>query len=147
MEFAAVLKKREGIDGAYIEIPFDVPQVFGAKRVKVLATFDGEPYRGSIVTMKGLTFLGVTREIRDRIGKQPGDEVWVTVEKDEAERKVDLPEDFGALLQQRPDALAIYEKLSYTHKKEYMQWLNSAKTAATREKRMQTALEMLLEKQ
>ncbi|TYP48134.1 DUF1905 domain-containing protein [Thermosediminibacter litoriperuensis] len=49
--FQAEIKKHEGINGAYIETPFDVEAVFGAKRVKVKAYFDGKEYRGSIVRM------------------------------------------------------------------------------------------------
>lgn len=51
-EFEAVIKKVPDIDGAYIEFPFDVREEFGKGRVKVHATFDGEPYDGSLVRMK-----------------------------------------------------------------------------------------------
>ena len=61
--FDAVIQKVEGIDGAYVEIPFDVREAFGRGRVKVRATFDGVPYDGSVV----------------RMGKQPGDAVRVTL--------------------------------------------------------------------
>ena len=40
------------IDGAYIEIPFDVKAEFGKSRVPVTATFDSESYEGSFVRMK-----------------------------------------------------------------------------------------------
>ena len=46
-EFDAEIKKVPDIDGAYIEIPFDVKAEFGKSRVPVAATFDGEPYEGS----------------------------------------------------------------------------------------------------
>ena len=44
--FRAFIEKVEGIDGAYVRIPFDVKEVFGKGRVPVRATFDGEPYEG-----------------------------------------------------------------------------------------------------
>ena len=50
-KFEAVIKKHPQKDAAYIEMPFDVEAVFGAKRVKVVAKFDGVEYRGSIVKM------------------------------------------------------------------------------------------------
>ena len=79
-EFEAVLKKVPGLDGAYIEFPWDVRTEFGKGRVKVHATFDGEPYDGSLVRMQTPGhILGVRKEIRARIGKQPGDVVRVTV--------------------------------------------------------------------
>lgn len=66
------------IDGAYVEIPFDVKKVFGKGRVKVHAAFDGEPYDGSLVRMgTPRHILGLRKEIRRKIGKQPGDTVHV----------------------------------------------------------------------
>ena len=51
-EFDAVIRKVDGIDGAYIEFPYDVKKEFGKGRVKVKAAFDGELYLGSLVRMK-----------------------------------------------------------------------------------------------
>lgn len=80
--FRAFIEKVEGIDGAYVRIPFDVKEVFGKGRVPVRATFDGEPYEGSIVRY-GSPFhiLGLRKDIREKIGKHPGDTVEVTVEE------------------------------------------------------------------
>lgn len=79
-EFDAEIKKVDGIDGAYIEIPFDAQSEFGKGRVPVFATFDGEPYEGSIVKM-GLPcyIIGVRKDIRAKINKQPGQVVKVTI--------------------------------------------------------------------
>ena len=79
-EFEAVLKKVDGLDGAYIEFPYDVRTEFGKGWVKVHATFDGVPYDGSLVRMKTPGhILGVRKDIRAKIGKQPGDWVRVTL--------------------------------------------------------------------
>lgn len=81
-EFDAVIKKVPDIDGAYIEIPFDVKKEFGRGRVFVKATFDGEPYDGSIVRMgTPCHIIGIRKDIRTRIGKQPGDNIKVTIEE------------------------------------------------------------------
>ena len=81
-EFEAVIQKVPGIDGAYVEIPFDVKETFGKGRVPVSATFDGEPYDGSLVKMKTpCHILGIRKEIRAKIGKQPGDTVKVTLKE------------------------------------------------------------------
>ena len=79
-KFTAVIQKVEGIDGAYVEIPFDVREEFGKGRVKVTATFDGVAYEGSVVKM-GLPFyiLGIRNDIRAKIGKRPGDAIEVTI--------------------------------------------------------------------
>lgn len=81
-EFEAVIKKVPDIDGAYVEIPFDVKSTFGKGRVPVNATFDGEPYAGSLVRMKTpCHIIGIKKEIRAKIGKQPGDTVKVTIQE------------------------------------------------------------------
>lgn len=78
--FAAVIRKVDGIDGAYVEIPFDVKKEFGKGRVPVTATFDGMCYDGSLVRMKTpCHIIGLRKDIRARIGKQPGDTVDVTL--------------------------------------------------------------------
>ena len=83
-EFEAQIKKVPDIDGAYIEILFDVKEEFGKGRVPVTATFDGEPYEGSLVKMKTLYhIIGVRKEIRAKIGKQPGDIIKVTIQERE----------------------------------------------------------------
>lgn len=80
IEFDAVIQKVEGIDGAYVEIPFDVKAVYGKARVPVSATFDGEPYEGSLVRMgTPCHILGIRKDIRAAISKQPGDSVRVTL--------------------------------------------------------------------
>lgn len=79
-EFDAEIKKVPDIDGAYIEIPFDVKAEFGKGRVPVNATFDGEPYEGSLVRMQTpCHIIGIRKDIRAKIVKQPGDIIKVTI--------------------------------------------------------------------
>lgn len=81
-EFTAVIWKVPDIDGAYVEIPFDVREEFGKGRVKVHATFDGVGYDGSLVRMgTPCHILGLRKDIRARIGKQPGDTVAVRLQE------------------------------------------------------------------
>ena len=75
---------------AYVIFPYDIREKFGRGRVKVHATFDGEPYDGSVVNMgvrnadgSVCYIIGVRKDIRSRIGKQPGDKVMVTVRERE----------------------------------------------------------------
>lgn len=83
-EFDAVIQKVPDIDGAYIEFPYDVKQEFGKGRVKVHATFDGEPYDGSLVKMKTpCHIIGVRKDIRAKINKQPGDTIHVILQERE----------------------------------------------------------------
>jgi len=85
-EFEAFIQKVPDQDGAYVAVPFDIKTEFGKGRVPVHATFDDESYSGSIVNM-GLKnpdgsicyIIGIRKDIRAKIGKQPGDKVKVTL--------------------------------------------------------------------
>lgn len=144
-KFDAVIMKVDGINGAYVEPPFDAEKVFGAKRVKVIATFDGVKYRGSLVRMGGCYMLGMTQEIRKQIGKEPGDVVSVTIEKDEEERVPEAPQDFLEALGQNVTAFATYEKLSYSGKRDFVLWITDAKKEETRRDRIEKSIIKLSE--
>lgn len=144
-EFKATIKQHEGLNAAYIEPPFDVKEVFASKRVKVKATFDGVEYRGSVVNMGGCYMLGLTQEIRNKIGKGFGDEVFVTLEKDVEERIVEIPEDFAAVMNCDEIAASNFKSLSFTAQKEYVTWITSAKREVTRAERIIKAVALLSE--
>ncbi len=85
-EFESLIYSAGDTGGAYVLFPYDIRKEFGRGRVKVHATFDGEPYDGSIVNMGVKNedgsicyILGLRKDIREKIGKQPGDQVRVTV--------------------------------------------------------------------
>ncbi|KGO12910.1 YdeI/OmpD-associated family protein [Clostridium botulinum] len=139
--FEAEIKKIEGKDATYVEIPFDVEKEFAAKRVKVLVKFENEQYRGSIVNM-GLScyIIGVTKEIRNKINKTYGDIIKVELQKDEKERIVIVPEEFKIKLSNNKIANDFYESLSYSQKRKYIQWITSAKKEETKVKRMEEAI-------
>lgn len=81
-EFTAEIKKVPDLDGAYIEFPYDVKEEFGKGRVPVTATFDGLAYDGSLVRMKTpCHIIGLRKDIRAAIGKQPGDTIQVTIQE------------------------------------------------------------------
>lgn len=81
-EFDAMILKVPDMDGAYIEFPYDVKKEFNKGRVKVEATFDGYLYLGSLVRMKTPGhIIGLRKDIRKAIGKQPGDIVHVTIKE------------------------------------------------------------------
>lgn len=86
-EFDAMIEAVPEKGGAYIRFPYDIRTEFGKGRVKANITFDGEPYCGSIVNMgvknadgSVCYIIGIRKEIRNKIGKQPGGIVFVTVQ-------------------------------------------------------------------
>jgi len=143
--FKAVIEAHPS-GGAYVNVPFEVEKVFGRKRVKILATFDGEPYRG-LLTRMGTPqhVLIVRKDIREKIGKEPGDEVSVTVEEDLEPRVVNVPPDVLELFGENPDAGEFFSTLSFTHQREYIEWVEDAKKEETRARRKKKMVEMLRE--
>lgn len=137
--FAAVIEQNKGIDAAYVKFPFDTEQLFGIKgQVKVVAMFDGiAEYRGSLANMgQGCHVLGLTKEIRKKINKSFGDTVNVELARDTQVRTVAIPHDAQALLDANMDAKKFFDTLSYTNRKEYIVWIESAKKEETRTKRL-----------
>jgi len=142
-QFRAIIQNAGG-GGAYVIVPVDVEKVFGKKRVKIKATIEGEPYRGTLVRMGGPDhMLLILKDIREKIGKSFGDEIFVELEEDLEQRKVEIPPDLLKALKADPQALAIFERLSYTHQKEYVSWVEQAKRPETRLERIRRTIEML----
>ena len=142
-KFKAKIEAGDG-GGAYILFPYDTEKEFATKgRVPIKATFDGVPYTGSLVKYgQPQHMLGLLKSIREQIGKGPGDMIEVTIQKDEEERVVEIPPAFEKLLQKK-GLLPAFEKLSYTHRKEYCRWLTEAKREETRLARLEKAIAML----
>jgi hypothetical protein len=132
------------LGGACVYFPYDVEKEFGVKgRVPVKASFDGAPYRGSLVKYgQPQHMLGLLKGIREQIGKGPGDTVEVEIWRDEEPRTVEPPADFRKAMKQG-GVLAVFEKLSYSHRKEYCRWITEAKKEETRLRRLTKAVEML----
>jgi hypothetical protein len=141
--FTGVIQNAGG-GGAFVEIPFDVEAVFGSKRPKVKALIEGVPYRGLLVRMGGPNhMLIILKGIREQIGKTFGDEIKVSVEADVEERVVTVPAELKRIFKSDKAAKSTFEKLSYTHQKEYVKWIEDAKKAETRQSRIAKTLEML----
>ena len=141
--FKAVIQNAGG-GGAFVEVPFDVEREFGSKRPKVKALIEGVPYRG-ILTRMGTEcqILGIRKEIREQVGKTFGDEVTVTVEPDTEPRVIEIPKDLMKELKKDKEADALFDKLSYTHQKEYVTWITEAKKEETRQNRVVKTIAML----
>lgn len=140
--FKAVLEKHPTMNATGITVPFDVEEVFGAKRVPVVATINKAKYRGSVVRMGGRYMLGIPKEFRDRAGIEAGNHIVVTLERDSGERTVDVPADFAKALK-KAALRNRFDAMSYTHRKEHVRAIEEAKAAETRTRRIDKAIEMI----
>ncbi|MEU0500107.1 YdeI/OmpD-associated family protein [Nocardia sp. NPDC005998] len=126
--------------GAYVAVPAEVIAALGGRgRIPVRASFDGIAYTGSIMSMGATPCLGMLKAIRTELGKQPGDTVEVTVERDDAERTVDVPADLAAALA-LAGVRAAFDALSFTARRELVTGVVAAKRPDTRSRRIRKAV-------
>ncbi|MCW1963637.1 YdeI/OmpD-associated family protein [Chryseobacterium viscerum] len=148
IEFTAVIQQNGEMNAAFVEFPFSTEELFHKKgQVKIKAVFDDKvEYRGSLAKMKSdCHILGLTQEIRKQLGKTFGDKVSVSLTEDKEERVVEIAEDVVSVFNENPEAKALFDKMSYTHKKEYIRWIEEAKKQETRENRKIKMIQMILD--
>ncbi len=146
IKFKTEILRNGNMDATYVLFPYDTNELYGTGgRVKVKAMFDGIPYRGSLAPM-GLCnhVLILTKDVRSKTGKKAGDVIEVVIEQDKDERTVETPKDF--LKELKKAGLAqFFEKMSYTHRKEYVNSVIEAVKPETRARRISKAVEMISE--
>jgi hypothetical protein len=139
--FETVLQAEDA--GVFFEVPLDVPAVFGKARAPVRGTINGHPFRSTVAVYGGRSYLPVRKALREAAGVAAGDAVVIELEADEQPRTVDPPPDLAAALAADPEARAAFEGLSYTHQREYAEWVAEARREPTRRRRVEQAVEML----
>ena len=140
-----VLEKHPTMEATGITIPFDVEKVFGAKRVPVKATVNGAVYTGSIVRMGGKYMLGIPKAFRDEAGISAGDTIKVTIEADTApqnRRRAKGP----CLGHQESRRLGRMGDTELHPSQRTCPRCRGSQKAETRLKRIEKAIEMLMQK-
>jgi hypothetical protein len=141
--FTAAIQNAGG-GGAFVEIPFDVEKAFGSKKPKVKAMIEGVSYRGTLARMgTERHLLIILKGIREQAGKTFGDEIKISVEPDTEPRVVEIPADLKKAFKAEKEAKAFFEKLAYSHQREYVGYITEAKKDETRRRRVAQTIEML----
>ncbi len=146
IQMKAVILKAADMDVTYIDIPFDVEKTFGKKRLKVKVWYDKVLYRGLLTKYNGSYNLIINKEIRAQLGKNAGDIINVKIEEDIEERSVELPKIMLDFFKKEKELKGIFDKLAYTHQKEYITWIASAKKEITLQNRLIKFKELLEQK-
>ncbi len=148
--FEARLVRPEGTGTwTYFVIPLDLVELFGVKgTLQVRGTVNGVPFRSSALAYgDGSHFVAVNKAIRDRAHASAGDTVSVTLEHDDQPREIAVPDDLRRALDCAPAARAAFDSFSYSHKREYVEWIAAAKTDPTRQRRIASAVEKIAARQ
>ena len=127
-----------------IEVPDDVVAALGpGSRPPVTVTLGGHSYRTTVARMGGRFLVPLSAENRTAAGVAAGDQVDVGIELDTAPREVEVPADLTEALAGDDAARATFDGLSFTHRKEWVRWVEEAKKADTRATRLAKTVEAL----
>jgi hypothetical protein len=144
LKFKIKLAGQEGSSVAAIIAPFSVREVFGTKaRVPVKGTVNGYPFRSSLMPMCGQHMMVVNREIREGAGVEAGDTVTVVMERDRAERTVEVPPPLKKELAKNKAAKDRWGTLSFSHRKEMARFILEAKQEETGTRRLAKVMDIL----
>ena len=119
-----------------MQVPADVVEALNAgKRAPVVVTVGGYSYRTTVAPYGGAYYVPLAAEHREAAGVAAEQEVDVSIELDTAPREVALPDDLAVAMDD--DARAAYDRLSFTHRKEWVRWVEEAKKPETRTTRIE----------
>jgi len=145
MQFHSIIRLG-GKTATGIPVPAEVVAALGSsKRPAVRVTLNSYTYRSSIAPLGGEFMLPLSAEHRAGAGVAAGDEVTVEIELDHEAREVTVPPDFAEALDQDGEAKRFFEGLAYSHKLRHVLAIEQAKTAETRQRRIEKALSQLRE--
>jgi hypothetical protein len=141
--FDGLLQRDDASSGTFVTIPLDVRAAFGRARPAVRVTVNGHTWRTTISVYGGVSMLGINRANRAAAGIAAGEVVSVVLESDDEPRTVDVPADLAAALDAAPDARIAFDAMPYTHRLEYVRWLDEAKRPETRARRLDAAIDRI----
>ena len=133
-----------GKTAAGFRVPREIVEALGkGKRPPVVVTINGYSYRNTVAVYGDEFLIGVAAEHRGPAGVKPGDEIEVDLELDTEPREVDVPADFAAALDEEPSARRTFEALSYSNKRRFTLSIEQAKSAETRQRRIERSIDQL----
>src|SRR5215510_11238494 len=130
---------REG-SMCFIPVPFDPKPVFGKVRAPVKVTLNGYTYRSTIASMGNGPCVPLRRSNREAAGLEGNETLSVTLTLDTEKREVKPPADLVRALKSSPPAWDRWRELSYSHQREHVEAVESAKKRQTRASRIADAV-------
>jgi hypothetical protein len=133
-----------GGGGAAFDVPVEMAAALSdAKRPPVSVTIGDHTFRTRIAVYGGQPMVGVTKANRAAAGVAVGDTFDVAITLDTQPRTIDVPRDLAEALAAAPVAAAAFDRLSLSHRREYVQWITEAKRPETRARRVAGTLDRL----
>jgi len=143
-EYETILIKGPGL-GVFAEFPFESAKIFGTRKaVRVKATFDGKIFHMNLLPHgNGTHWLHLRKEIRDAIGKDEGDTVSICIEKDENLPTLEIPEYLSWLLENEPEMMEKFNRLTRATKKFWVDFIEEVKSEEAKVQRINRLFEQL----
>ncbi|HXZ29412.1 MAG TPA: YdeI/OmpD-associated family protein [Terriglobales bacterium] len=128
-----------------LRVPFNVEKVWGSRaRVSVRGNINGFAFRNSVFPDgKGVHYMMVNKALQAGAGAKPGESVAVAMAPDTAPRKVAVPAVLKRALARNVRARENFAALAWSHRKAYVDFIQGAKQAETRERRAAKSVAMI----
>lgn len=126
-------------------VPFDLEEAFGRRRPPVKVTIGAHTWRTTPGVYDGVGHVVVNRSVKAATGVDAGDRVRVRMELDTEPRTVKVPSDLASALAGDPAAAEAFAEMSFTHRREYVEWIEEAKRPETRARRIAATVERVRE--
>jgi hypothetical protein len=124
-----------------IEVPPElIEELGGGKRPAVVVSVNGYEYRNTVGVMGGRHLVSISAAIRKETGLKAGDPIHVVLTAADAPREVTVPDDFAAALATDPAAATFFGGLSNSLQRFHVDNVSGAKTAETRQRRIEKAV-------
>ena len=142
--FSADLRSAGDSGGAGFDVPLAAAAALSEqKRPPVTVTIGDHTFRTRLAVYGGRPMVGVSKANRAAAGVAIGDRFDVRLALDEGPRVIEVPDDLATALAGDPEAAAAFERLSFSHGKEYVDWISEAKRPETRARRVTGTLDRL----
>jgi hypothetical protein len=122
-----------------------IEKLAAGKRPPVLVNLNGYEYRNTVGVMAGRHMVSISAAVRKATGLKGGDPVRVTLTVADTPREVEVPADFAAALAADDRAQAFFGKLSDSLRRYHVDNINAAKSAETRQRRIDKAIALFLD--
>ena len=144
-KFQVVFQKYPKLNSGFFIIPFSVQKVFGKKSgVKVKVKINGIEHRGFLMPQgDGTHCMGLKKELREKMKVSYGDKITVEMQEDLEERTIEIPGELKSAVNKNKSAKSFFESLSFTNRKEYVNWIVSSKRKETRLERLNKTIDKL----
>lgn len=143
-EYEAILIKGP-LNSVYAEFPFNVKEEFGTgKAMRVNVSLDGNFFKMSLMPRGyGKHWMLIRKEILLAIGKEEGDTVFITLEKNDSPQTIKIPDYLQWLFEDDPEMGKEFQKLSLFYKKFWIGSINEPKNEETKVERINKLFDFL----